>query len=213
MVFRNLNGSYSSVLELGTGQGTAKKIDASGDRSVRFTDKEGELVPLEAAQPEQENDVVTLQYLKDNALSLVGGSHYLEPMEVELSDAIKDDQSLVDGELIDDIGDLYPDAEKNDLVTVRITFVPSGTIRDVSYLYDGFSWDYYKTDLRDIPTAHGETPGTVFDSDDVKYENGKATVLHAANSDTVGDLETEDIITEDDAMTIEAIASIMDAGD
>ena len=105
MVFRNLNGSYSSVLELGTGQGTAKKIDASGDRSVRFTDKEGELVPLEAAQPEQENDVVTLQYLKDNALSLVGGSHYLEPMEVELSDAIKDDQSLVDGELIDDIGD------------------------------------------------------------------------------------------------------------
>ena len=213
MVFRNLNGSYSSVLELGTGQGTAKKIDASGDRSVRFTDKEGELVPLEAAQPEQENDVVTLQYLKDNALALVGGSNYLEPMEVELSDAIKDDQSLVDGELIDDIGDLYPDAEKNDLVTVRITFVPSGTIRDVSYLHDGFSWDYYKTDLRDIPTAHGETSGLVSDSDDVKYENGKATVLHAANSDTVGDLETEDIITEDDAMTIESIASIMGAGD
>ena len=210
MVFRNLNGSYSSVLELGSGQENSKKIDASNERSVRVTDKEGELVPLEAAQPEQDNDLVNLEYFKENAPTLAQGN-YLTPMSVELSDDMKDDQEVINSEITDDIGDLYPDAAKNDLVSVRVTFVPSGTIREVSYLFDGTSWKFHKTDLQDIKTANGEDPGTVIDSEDIKYTEGRGIVLHAENADTVGDLETEAIITEDDSIPITVIDEIMES--
>lgn len=210
MVFRNLNGSYSSVLELGSGQENSKKIDASNERSVRVTDKEGELVPLEAAQPEQDNDVVNLSYFKDNAIEMAQGNE-LAPMTIELSDDMKDDQTVIDSEIIDDIGDLYPDATKNDLVTTRITFMPSGTIREVSYRFDGESWQFHKTELQDLAAANGEDPGMVLDSDDIKYTEGRGIVLHAENADTVGDLETESIITEDDSIPIPVIDEIMES--
>ena len=210
MVYRNLNGTSASSLELANGQTSSKHIEAT-DRGLRITGSDN-LVPLEVGDPEEDVDAVNLKYFKKNTPT---EENYLPVLAVKIADEISENQPMMERRIIDAIDTAHPNPIKGDAMPVKITFDPSGTRREVVYTFDGNEWKYKTTTTSDLLPADDDVAGLVRSSSDIDYDAGLGKVLHSSASDSIGGLTVDEIARKDevihkgDVMTNEEIDSMM----
>ena len=210
MIYRNLNGTSASSLELANGQSSSKKIEST-DRGLRITGSDN-LVPLEVGDPEEDVDAVNLKYFKKNTPT---EENYLPVLAVKIADEIADNQPMMERRIIDAIDTAHPNPVKGDAMPVKITFDPSGTRREVVYTFDGEEWKYKTTTTSDLLPADDDVAGLVRSSSDIDYDAGLGKVLHSSVSDSIGGLTVDEIARKDevihkgDVMTNDEIDTMM----
>lgn len=186
------------------------KLDKFGvldDDAVVITGAGGEVMTSDITPEElgmlknaQSNIQAQLDYLK----SAIPHINYLDGIGVTLKEKDFPPQDEIDGEVIPVIESTYPDPELWYGVVVNVSTSDKSARKALLYVYfDGtigdefVGWRY----IVDIDTliykANGDLFGVVSSSGDIEFVEGVGIVLHAKDSDTLGEKEPDYFASEE----------------